>query len=440
VNERIDHTNYEAWLLDRLEGALTVAQERELDVFLAAHPEYVPAGYELPKVRAVTTALTGMEKQALKRSLPPFGVLTPDTLDDHLIARSEGDLVPTQLEALRAYLLDHPELQRAERLVIASKLIPEPMPYPAKSELQRHFPPLGMPANSVLADLLVARLEGDLSPEQDRALAHLIGMDPEAQRAWALMQATRTAAPDVAYPHKQRLKKGGRVIAIGRPVWAVRMAAAASIAALVGLGLWYLINPAPSSTEIARVGPKAALPLQRLTDKPPVVVEQSLVPSVTADRPSTPATDQEPMRVQNPVPWIDPVGPPAKDDQELPLAEEPAIPRANAPEAPIGPEIDPVPQEPIAYAAQAPIASEPAKDDVITLGELLTSEVRDRVLDKPEKDGRPLNGGDLVALVDRGLKAVGGDRSGLVVDRKNGREAGGFSLRLGRNLSISARR
>jgi len=220
----------------------------------------------------------------------------------------------------------------------------------------------------------------------------------------------------------------------------VRMAAAASIAALVGLGLWYLINPAPSSTEIARVGPKAALPLQRLTDKPPVVVEQSLVPSVKADRPSTPATDQEPMRVQNPVPLIDPVGPPAKDDQELPLAEEPAIPRANAPEAPIGPEIDPVPQEPIAYAAQAPIASEPAKDDVITLGELLTSEVRDRVLDKPEKDGRPLNGGDLVALVDRGLKAVGGDRAGLVVDRKNGREAGGFSLRLGRNLSISASR
>ena len=37
MNERIDHTNYEAWLLDRLEGNLSVDQERALDAFLFQH-------------------------------------------------------------------------------------------------------------------------------------------------------------------------------------------------------------------------------------------------------------------------------------------------------------------------------------------------------------------------------------------------------------------
>ena len=48
MKERIDHSNYEAWLLDRLEGNLTPAQEQELDAFLAAHPELDPGLDELP--------------------------------------------------------------------------------------------------------------------------------------------------------------------------------------------------------------------------------------------------------------------------------------------------------------------------------------------------------------------------------------------------------
>ena len=36
---KLDRTTYEAWLLDRIEGNLTPAQERELDAFLAAHPD-----------------------------------------------------------------------------------------------------------------------------------------------------------------------------------------------------------------------------------------------------------------------------------------------------------------------------------------------------------------------------------------------------------------
>ena len=49
---RIDHNNYEAWLLDRLEGNLTPRQEQQLDAFLAANPGLDPGLGELPTVHA----------------------------------------------------------------------------------------------------------------------------------------------------------------------------------------------------------------------------------------------------------------------------------------------------------------------------------------------------------------------------------------------------
>ena len=39
MSERIGPHNYEAWLLDQLEGQLTAEQERELEAFLIAHPQ-----------------------------------------------------------------------------------------------------------------------------------------------------------------------------------------------------------------------------------------------------------------------------------------------------------------------------------------------------------------------------------------------------------------
>ena len=70
--------------------------------------------------------------------------------------------------------------------------------------------------------------------------------------------------------------------------------------------------------------------------------------------------------------------------------------------------------------------------------ELLTATLRERVLDRPADKHRALNGDDAIAAVDKGLKAVGGDRAGLAVNRRaDGRV--GFNLRLGRNLAIAQR-
>ena len=75
-----------------------------------------------------------------------------------------------------------------------------------------------------------------------------------------------------------------------------------------------------------------------------------------------------------------------------------------------------------------------------TLGETLAATLRERVLDQAAQDVRPLDGNDAVAAVDKGLKAVGGERAGLSVARDDAGRNRGFNLRLGRNLAISASR
>ena len=94
MKERIDHSNYEAWLLDRLEGNLSPQDERALDAFLAANPGLDPGHGSLPTLDDLEATLSASAKNELKRQLPPTGAPSNERLDDHLIARLEGDLPP----------------------------------------------------------------------------------------------------------------------------------------------------------------------------------------------------------------------------------------------------------------------------------------------------------------------------------------------------------
>src|SRR5690606_26342051 len=152
----------------------------------------------LPSIGGGLIGLSAKDKQALKRTLPPIG-LPQEPIDDHLIARLEGDLDPAQTEALRVYLIEHPEHQRAERLYALTKLVPEATGFTAKQELHRTFPPKGLPTRHNLDDFLVARLEGDLNAEQEAALSAWIAADPAAQHAWARMQRIRVQADTMHY-------------------------------------------------------------------------------------------------------------------------------------------------------------------------------------------------------------------------------------------------
>ncbi len=445
MNERIDHTNYEAWLLDRLEGNLSPEQEGELDAFLLKHPELAPAEGQLPSVNAIAQALSTTEKEVLKKSIPPVRVVDGASMEHHLVARLENDLTADQREALRSYLADHPEHHRTERIYALTKLVPEAIAYTEKRRLLRFFPPQGMPTPFNLDDFLVARLEGDLTREQEKAVERFIAQDKAHEHAWDLMRSTRYPTEAIIFVDKQGLKKkGGRVIPFTLGTWSVRLAAAASVALLIGLGLWFLRTPDGHDQEIARVPSKTEVPDQRGAQneeqegnapETQVLQDGHSKEDATSRQMKDALMPAAPRRQQPVLPGrVDPAEEPvlAQDVPEPALNNDPAA-------VPVMPSAS---EQHKSLAAGTPARTDAAASgqNTTTLGELLASTVRDRVLDKPEREEQTLDGEDAIAMVDRTLKVVGGERAGLDVGQKAQNGTRRFDLRLGRNFSISASR
>lgn len=450
MKERIDHTNYEAWLLDRLEGNLSAEQQAVLEEFLRANPELDVFADDLPTLHELDARLEQADKDALKRSLPPVG-LPKEPLDDFLTARLEGDLSTEQLEALRLYLLEHPEHHRAERIHALTKLLPEAIDYAAKKDLERYLPPKGIPSAYTLDDHLVARLEGDLDHEQERALAAYLAAHPDAQWQWRLMQRTRVPAEALVFATKDELKKGGKVIAIGSASasWVMRFRVAATVAVVLGFAMWALLRPPATSTAPTLVeeprkdkvdpghgGTDAATSQNKDTTapngqepnrKPEPSDQRKVEPSRVS--PVPPAGSSSPMAHFDPAPierdGVDPL------ELRDPLQDGPALQAA----LPVGVE---VPGNDALALEET--ASPELRSEGIPLGAFLAGELRKRVLDTDTEDARSLDADDAVAAVDKGLRVVAGTSAGLAMDREEDGRLSRFDLRLGRNLAISAGR
>ena len=446
MNRKIDHSNYEAWLLDRLEGSLTPEQERQLNDFLAANPGLDSDDGALPSLHELEAGLTQAEKDALKRSLPPAG-MPCEPIGDFLIARSEGDLDPQQEEALRQYLLDHPEHQRAERLYAHAKLVPEVYPYAGKKALHRHLPPTGMPTHPDLDDLLVARLEGDLSAEQEQALAALIDTDRSARRTWLLLQHTRTLPQPVVYADKAGLKKGGRVVPIsaGGSAWKTALRAAAVIAVLLTSGIWLLDRGPGRGVELAGL-PDAGqvLPAEGAQSTGAAAKEQPSTGTIRSASPDGLATEaivpRERVVGQEEASGVPVPSQPLERTAQVQYAQ--GRPVTIHTEAPRGAPLHvSVPEfELLAFAGFEEEQGTATGSEGVRLGDLLAGKLRKRMLDAPAEDYRPLDTDDAFAVLDKGLRKVAGGNAGLEVEYA---PAGGlhrFDLRLGRNLAITANR
>ncbi|MBK7945696.1 MAG: hypothetical protein IPJ85_10490 [Flavobacteriales bacterium] len=440
---RINHSNYEAWLLDQLEGRLTPAQVRELEAFLIMHPELRPSEEPMPSLDAVRARLQPAEKDALKRNLPPIGLVSHTTVDDHLVARLEGDLDPEQEEALKVFLEANREHDRDARLLALTRVGGETIALPEKAGLHRALPPEGLVDARSLDDHLVARMEGDLAPEQEQALAAHLAQHANAQRAWNLMQAARIAAESIPFPDKAGLKRGGQVIPLFPIRGTVRWAAAASVALLLAAA-WWLNRPEPlpvadrtapsetSSPTKENQLHQAATPEESVPESP--VAEFGAGPGVERARLNAPHDEQgpqQPMAHINDAPLEEA---PLPEPSPMAHVHEPAPTAAVLGEEPLA--------EPVSTTlfASTPTAVTAARADGRTLGQAIASALRERVLERPAEETRPLDADDAVAALDRGLRAVGGDRSGVAVQRDADGRGNGFALRLGRNLAFTASR
>lgn len=439
----LDRSTYEAWLLDRLEGRLTPGQEQQLDAFLAAHPDLAVALGDLPSVGGGEATFSA--KDRLKKAYPPAGEPDVARLDDFLVARLEGDLSPGQARQLDRFLYEHPEHAQDAKRMAASRVPRDPAAFPAKATVERHFPPQGLPDRHRLTDFLIAAEEGDLSAEQRAALARYIAAHPEARREQRSVQAARIGREAIVFAGKERLKKReARVIAL----WP-RLAAAASVALLVGLAWWMLREGRGTGTPIARneqpvapvttpahdertapAGPQEAHgPRTTPAERP---MEKGALPSGRSPQAPSPSKISLPVR-----PASTPAGTPA----------EPRVKEL----APLMPDLEPAPalaHTPVPAPEAAPIAAVQHPETQApasvghagqgrTLGALMANAVRDEVLEEPQRD-QGLDRTDAVAAVDKGLGALTGGKGGLNVQRTGARER--VHLRLGRNLAISASR
>ena len=440
MSERLGPHNYEAWLLDQLDGQLTAEQERELEAFLIAHPQFRPSDEALPKVDADSARLPDTDRDALKRMLPPTGSVNALTLHDHLIARHEGDLNPEQEQALTEFLRSRPTAQRTDRQYAHARITPEPIALSNRGSLHRALPPAGRPTLGDLDDFLVARLEGDLSTEQERALDELFAEHEQARKEWALVKATRIAPETIMFSGKPGLKRSAKVIAIGAWGKAWRLAAAASVALLLGLGWWWSRSEGNADPGFAHRGttiPKAAQQPHPEGGQPDergdVPVSDSIVEPIESSAPVH-HQPQERQVIESPlIPEPAEPLPPAPEPEDAPMAH---VPDEDA----LAPEPNPRTEDP-SVLAQADAVGQRAIDGAVpTMGQALTGAVRERLLALEAEPTRPLDATDAEAAADRALRAVAGDRAGFVVKRDGRGRSRGFDLRLGRHMGLSARR
>jgi hypothetical protein len=110
----INRENYEAWLLDMIEGELSPEQEEEVRQFLADNPD-LEAGTDLLDTTLMPAEISFPLKEDIKKGAGSFEI-NKGNYEQFCIARIEGDLSASAEKALDDFLSDNPGCARTARL------------------------------------------------------------------------------------------------------------------------------------------------------------------------------------------------------------------------------------------------------------------------------------------------------------------------------------
>ncbi len=138
----INRHNYEAYLLDQLEGTLSVDKQQELHNFLLLNPDCSGELTEIEPWILEGEKVQFQNGRLLKKELPTASTLLEDhNFDLCSIARLEGDLSAEQIAAHQAMLeTDDLKVQEWEEWQHTS-LVPEPILFQGKAQLKRRLRP-----------------------------------------------------------------------------------------------------------------------------------------------------------------------------------------------------------------------------------------------------------------------------------------------------------
>lgn len=243
---KISRENYEQWLIDYMEGNLAPHMAVEVRRFLEDHPDIAEELDGLDEIGLVPVNKDVFPaKEMLFTATSGLPALSEESLDIWLIARLEGDLDSQQLEQLDAWLLSNPDSIKDARLFDLTRLQADTtVTMPSRASLKRTFTQTVI-HDDTIGDWLIARLEGETNPQEDKAIAAYIIDHPEAAREEKLIRQSRLQADmSVMYPGKDSLRRF--VIPIVNQRTGKRfLALAASVIIIIGL---FLGMPSKDST------------------------------------------------------------------------------------------------------------------------------------------------------------------------------------------------
>ncbi|MFA5817793.1 MAG: hypothetical protein WC854_00760 [Bacteroidales bacterium] len=153
-----------------------------------------------------------------------------------LIDWLDGNLSDLQVELLKLFLSENPELKEEFDGLTAVSLKPSERSFPHKDQLKKSIAVL---SGSQFEYLCVAYLENDLSAGQQTELMESINQDYEKKRTFELIQKIRLDPAGISYKHKNQLIKKTAVQRVMRFA-VIGLSAAATIALLI---MTYLIIP-----------------------------------------------------------------------------------------------------------------------------------------------------------------------------------------------------
>ncbi len=132
----INRHNYEAYLLDLIEGSLSVEEQRELQNFLLLNPDCNAELGEQEPWMLEMEQVSYSNSEHLKKEFPgPTSILTDHNFDLFSIARMEGDLTAEQSAAHQSMLIDDEQLSERWSEWQKTRLESEPLIYQGKDRL-----------------------------------------------------------------------------------------------------------------------------------------------------------------------------------------------------------------------------------------------------------------------------------------------------------------
>jgi hypothetical protein len=138
----INRNNYEAWLLDLIEGRLSVKQIQQVRDFILLNPDCAPSLEEVDPLILEVEKITYSGKNSLRRELPGQNSTVSDTgFDLFSIAMLEGDLTHQQEIDYLSMIEDDDEKMKEWLLWKRIRLTGETISFDRKATLKRRSVP-----------------------------------------------------------------------------------------------------------------------------------------------------------------------------------------------------------------------------------------------------------------------------------------------------------